>query len=693
VVAKSSHHLFLFLFLRVVLLEFNLINWEGFPIVCMRMARSLSILFFLFCLCSFLCGRVSGDINTVVNGTGFMCCDENTANNFTPGKLGPTFDWRDSTLEIWLGVGMYTMKKRKKREEEEKLANSLFVLPVLVVFVFFFLVLVPVLVLPFSHSCESPRLVSLFTDCTSLLSLSSGNIRNMFVFHSTPVLNWDQTAPSPVRLQWSNAYRMEATVYVNTNQEYRGRLALLSPFLPSIRPYSSILLFVLLLVLLLPLLSPSLLFRSPLRFGLHLLLPDLFSFPLHTIVKTDNVSDGTIFEWHHFAVVRESASNSLSIYHNGMLNSANNSAFLANEYDNTDPFYLCPSDSSFSGFHLITEVRLWNISRSTSEIALNWQDRVVGNEPFLEQYWPLIANLNSGVGGGTTLSGGIPAFSSSATCDIVYNTLVNVPTTTPTPTPTSSPSLSISLSQSSTLSISLSATGSKTVTASLSPSSSLSKTTSGTLTPSLSVSKTTTATVILSASRSQSSSVARSISTTRTPSFTRLSPSHSHSPTQTPTLSRSGAVVSISESFPQPSASLLTSLPHSFVPIPSSPKETQTPESTPTPPPPPSPTPTPIIVGSNCEKVMCPDRTCKSHASKCESLSGNDDNNGKGIHESNYTLGEDTRNKSVEIVILSKDQKTVIGTATFPPDSIQVGWTLVVSDGKEEEAKLKGKEN
>jgi hypothetical protein len=100
-------------------------------------------------------------------------------------------------------------------------------------------------------------------------------------------------------------------------------------------------------------------------------------------------------KWYHVAGTYSSTTKTASIYVNGVLIASTTNSNAGSQLTNisiplligTDAAYVPTIDREFRG--AISDVRIWNVARSTSEIASNYQIKLIGNEPGLAGYWKL----------------------------------------------------------------------------------------------------------------------------------------------------------------------------------------------------------------------------------------------------------------------------------------------------------------
>jgi hypothetical protein len=100
-------------------------------------------------------------------------------------------------------------------------------------------------------------------------------------------------------------------------------------------------------------------------------------------------------KWYHVAGTYSSTTKTSSLYINGVLIASTTNSNAGPQLTNisiplligTDAAYVPTIDREFRG--AISDVRIWNVARSASEIASNYQIQLIGNEPGLAGYWKL----------------------------------------------------------------------------------------------------------------------------------------------------------------------------------------------------------------------------------------------------------------------------------------------------------------
>lgn len=139
------------------------------------------------------------------------------------------------------------------------------------------------------------------------------------------------------------------------------------------------------------------------------------------IVSTDGSNDGgdvltvnytlTTDAWYHIAVVYNDDGDEgiATFYVNGVdQGSSSRNAGRNGIYNNNQPFEIGHSQTGVGGYGYadgsIDDVRVWNIARTASEIANNYQAELAGNEPGLVGYWKFNNDLNDSSGHGNTLT-------------------------------------------------------------------------------------------------------------------------------------------------------------------------------------------------------------------------------------------------------------------------------------------------
>jgi uncharacterized protein YjbI with pentapeptide repeats len=107
--------------------------------------------------------------------------------------------------------------------------------------------------------------------------------------------------------------------------------------------------------------------------------------------------------WHHVAMTYNSATGILLLYIDGVLNGSTTSASFGELAYNTatrlvfgsdDAGITSHTDRQFRGF--LSDIRVWNVVRSASDISNNMRQRLVGNETGLMGYWKLHQGYGTG---------------------------------------------------------------------------------------------------------------------------------------------------------------------------------------------------------------------------------------------------------------------------------------------------------
>ncbi|MBI4160711.1 MAG: LamG domain-containing protein [Candidatus Yanofskybacteria bacterium] len=111
--------------------------------------------------------------------------------------------------------------------------------------------------------------------------------------------------------------------------------------------------------------------------------------------------------WYHVALVYTAASQQVEFFVNGVSQGTGSGDTLPTSiYNNTAPFYVGAYQSGdlseWDG--LIDEVRIWNVARTSTQIANNYNIELVGNESGLQGYWKLNNNLNDETVNGNNLT-------------------------------------------------------------------------------------------------------------------------------------------------------------------------------------------------------------------------------------------------------------------------------------------------
>jgi len=107
------------------------------------------------------------------------------------------------------------------------------------------------------------------------------------------------------------------------------------------------------------------------------------------------ISALSVGAWYHIAVTLDVSATTAKIYVNGQLHNTNTS-HAASIYNSSAPFRIGAGGDGPTYFWdgLIDDVRIWNVVRTPTEIADNYNHELVGNEPGLVAYWKLNNDAN-----------------------------------------------------------------------------------------------------------------------------------------------------------------------------------------------------------------------------------------------------------------------------------------------------------
>ena len=116
-------------------------------------------------------------------------------------------------------------------------------------------------------------------------------------------------------------------------------------------------------------------------------------------------------QWHHVAVTYNSSSGVVSMYIDGTLNNSSTIDSFGLLSNNTTTRLIFGSDDAgtspstqtdrqFRGY--LSDVRIWNVVRSASEISVNYRQRLIGTETGLVGYWELNQGYSTGWGSYST---------------------------------------------------------------------------------------------------------------------------------------------------------------------------------------------------------------------------------------------------------------------------------------------------
>lgn len=222
------------------------------------------------------------------------------------------------------------------------------------------------------------------------------------------------------------------------------------------------------------------------------------------VATTTTVNDGA---WHHIAAVWDGTT--LLVYIDTVLDSQKAWAFAPAygaivfvqagafyDFDNTNRQF-------FDG--KIDDLRLWSTNRSQSDIAINYQRELAGNETNINAYWKFDDSYSDSTSNNNHWTpSGLPMFST----DVPFED------TTTTSTSTTSSSTSTSTTSTSTSSSSSTSTSRTTSTSTTSTSTTSTITTTSTTTTSTSTTSTSSSTTTTSTSTSTTTSTSTSTTIT-----------------------------------------------------------------------------------------------------------------------------------------------------------------------------------
>ncbi|MEK7613550.1 MAG: LamG domain-containing protein [Patescibacteria group bacterium] len=132
------------------------------------------------------------------------------------------------------------------------------------------------------------------------------------------------------------------------------------------------------------------------------------------------VSSGDIGQWVHLAVVVNPTTQAVSMYKNGSsISVSTNSSGASSLATNSENFSIgaVNTDTTPAWFFdgLIDDVRVWNVTRTDTEVADDMSRELNGNENGLVGYWKLNNNANDSTGSNNNLTAtGSPSYSVSA---------------------------------------------------------------------------------------------------------------------------------------------------------------------------------------------------------------------------------------------------------------------------------------
>jgi hypothetical protein len=105
--------------------------------------------------------------------------------------------------------------------------------------------------------------------------------------------------------------------------------------------------------------------------------------------------------WYHMAITFEHTAKAVKFYINGSQQGTTQTGATTTIYDGTAPFSIGAWDLSSGIFDRldgqITEVRIWNVERTSTEINNNKSTHLTGSETGLVAYWPFESLATSSV--------------------------------------------------------------------------------------------------------------------------------------------------------------------------------------------------------------------------------------------------------------------------------------------------------
>lgn len=231
-------------------------------------------------------------------------------------------------------------------------------------------------------------------------------------------------------------------------------------------------------------------------------------------------TDTMLNTWHHWAVTVDISAATVKIYEDGSEITANMVANAATSIvDTTANFAVGAWDKSTPNRFwdgLLDEVRIFNTIRTSTEIASDYNQELLGNETGLIAYYPFESDIATTTSSSSSSSTSSTSSSSSTSSTSSSTSSTSSSSTSTTSSSTSSTSSSTS-STSSSSSTSSTSSSSSSSTSSTSSSSSSSSSTSSTSSSSISTSSTSS-----SSSTSSTSSSSSSSTSTTVPPFTRF---------------------------------------------------------------------------------------------------------------------------------------------------------------------------
>jgi len=128
-----------------------------------------------------------------------------------------------------------------------------------------------------------------------------------------------------------------------------------------------------------------------------------FQFAVRGILASlSSTTSVLVGEWIHVAITRSSATGTILLYINGLLEDTRVGS--TGTLNNTTTEFAIGRSGGFNYDGLIDEVRIWNDIRTASEIEDNYDKELIGTESNLQGYWKLNNNYTDETSNGNDLT-------------------------------------------------------------------------------------------------------------------------------------------------------------------------------------------------------------------------------------------------------------------------------------------------